>query len=166
MVPDIFREYDIRGIAGEQMTEEDVLLIGKGIGTALLHTPRLGTGCRTGDNIDVELGDHHLQAFGVEGKDRRLDILLPQLHPFPSYLDKRDLKSRQLSKLRLCELIFAQGKLPVIFHYGVQTEKSWSYFARFLGEIPQTQPYAQARLWTMPSGRQQHPKTVLFQQRS
>jgi phosphomannomutase / phosphoglucomutase len=40
MVPDIFREYDIRGIAGKQMTEEDVLLIGKGIGAYLA-----GHGC-------------------------------------------------------------------------------------------------------------------------
>ena len=38
MVPGIFREYDIRGIAGEQMTEEDVLLIGKGIGAYLAGT--------------------------------------------------------------------------------------------------------------------------------
>jgi phosphomannomutase / phosphoglucomutase len=40
MIPDIFREYDIRGIAGKQMTEEDVLLIGKGIGAYLA-----GHGC-------------------------------------------------------------------------------------------------------------------------
>lgn len=31
----IFREYDIRGIAGKDMTEDEVLLIGKGIGTYL-----------------------------------------------------------------------------------------------------------------------------------
>ena len=35
MTPDIFREYDIRGIAGKQITEDDVILIGKGIGTFL-----------------------------------------------------------------------------------------------------------------------------------
>ncbi|QTA88491.1 phosphomannomutase/phosphoglucomutase [Desulfonema magnum] len=35
MNPGIFREYDIRGIAGEEMTEDDVLLLGKGIGTFL-----------------------------------------------------------------------------------------------------------------------------------
>ncbi|MBL0717597.1 MAG: phosphomannomutase, partial [Desulfosarcina sp.] len=33
MNPDIFREYDIRGIAGKDITEEDVLLIGKATGT-------------------------------------------------------------------------------------------------------------------------------------
>ena len=31
----MFREYDIRGIAGKDMTEDDVLLIGKGVGTFL-----------------------------------------------------------------------------------------------------------------------------------
>jgi phosphomannomutase/phosphoglucomutase len=33
--PEIFRQYDIRGIAGKDMTEEDVELLGKGIGTYL-----------------------------------------------------------------------------------------------------------------------------------
>ena len=35
MNPEIFREYDIRGIAGKDMTTEDVELIGKGVGTFL-----------------------------------------------------------------------------------------------------------------------------------
>jgi len=35
MNPEMFREYDIRGIAGKDMTEEDVVLIGKGVGTYL-----------------------------------------------------------------------------------------------------------------------------------
>ena len=35
MNPEIFREYDIRGIAGKDMTEDEVRLIGKGIGTYL-----------------------------------------------------------------------------------------------------------------------------------
>ncbi|MFO7964149.1 MAG: phosphomannomutase/phosphoglucomutase [Desulfobacterales bacterium] len=35
MNPDIFREYDIRGIAEKDMTIEEVLLIGRGIGTYL-----------------------------------------------------------------------------------------------------------------------------------
>jgi len=35
MNPTIFREYDIRGIAGQDMTDEDVLRIGKGVGTYL-----------------------------------------------------------------------------------------------------------------------------------
>ena len=35
MNPEMFREYDIRGITGKDMTEDDVVLIGKGIGTFL-----------------------------------------------------------------------------------------------------------------------------------
>jgi len=48
---EMFREYDIRGIAGQDMTEEDVLLIGKGIGTFLLRNGAraitVGRDCRT-----------------------------------------------------------------------------------------------------------------------
>jgi phosphomannomutase/phosphoglucomutase len=33
--PEIFRQYDIRGIAGKDMTEEDVRMLGQGIGTYL-----------------------------------------------------------------------------------------------------------------------------------
>ena len=35
MNPEMFREYDIRGIAGKDMGEEDVFLIGRGVGTFL-----------------------------------------------------------------------------------------------------------------------------------
>ncbi|MBT4363713.1 MAG: phosphomannomutase, partial [Desulfobacteraceae bacterium] len=35
MNSEIFREYDIRGIAGKDITDDDVTLIGKGIGTFL-----------------------------------------------------------------------------------------------------------------------------------
>ena len=35
MNPSIFREYDIRGIAGQDMTEDGVEQLGKGIGTFL-----------------------------------------------------------------------------------------------------------------------------------
>jgi phosphomannomutase/phosphoglucomutase len=35
MNPEIFREYDIRGIAGKDMTEEEVFVLGKGMGTYL-----------------------------------------------------------------------------------------------------------------------------------
>jgi len=37
MNPEIFREYDIRGITGKDITEEEVLLIGKATGTYLLQ---------------------------------------------------------------------------------------------------------------------------------
>ena len=35
MNPEMFREYDIRGIAGDDMSDADVVLIGKGVGTYL-----------------------------------------------------------------------------------------------------------------------------------
>ncbi|HIJ56974.1 MAG TPA: phosphomannomutase/phosphoglucomutase [Deltaproteobacteria bacterium] len=51
MNPEIFREYDIRGIAGKDMTENDVLIIGKAVGTYLKkrgHTKlNVGRDCRT-----------------------------------------------------------------------------------------------------------------------
>jgi len=37
MNPEIFREYDIRGIAGEDITEDDVVLIGKAVGNYLIE---------------------------------------------------------------------------------------------------------------------------------
>jgi phosphomannomutase/phosphoglucomutase len=58
MVPDIFREYDIRGIAGKQMTDGDVLLIGKGIGTYLAghgcHDLTVGRDCRLTSDVYAE----------------------------------------------------------------------------------------------------------------
>ncbi len=51
MNPEIFREYDIRGITGKDLTEDDVVLIGKGVGTYLKQYGCLqlsvGRDCRT-----------------------------------------------------------------------------------------------------------------------
>jgi phosphomannomutase / phosphoglucomutase len=54
MIDAIFREYDIRGIAGTEITEDDVELIGRGIGTFLVRNGSrrltVGRDCRlTGD---------------------------------------------------------------------------------------------------------------------
>ncbi len=50
MNPEIFREYDIRGIAGKDLTEKDVVLLGKGVGTYLIEHGRskltVGRDCR------------------------------------------------------------------------------------------------------------------------
>ncbi len=50
MNPGMFREYDIRGIAGKDMTEDDVVIIGKGVGTFLRKNGAskiaLGRDCR------------------------------------------------------------------------------------------------------------------------
>ncbi|MBU1053794.1 MAG: phosphomannomutase/phosphoglucomutase [Proteobacteria bacterium] len=55
MNPEIFREYDIRGITDKDLNEEDVVLLGKGIGTYLLKHGKsnlsVGRDCRlTSDN--------------------------------------------------------------------------------------------------------------------
>lgn len=51
MNPEIFREYDIRGIAGKDLDEDDVLMLGKAVGTYLLRHGRsdlaVGRDCRT-----------------------------------------------------------------------------------------------------------------------
>ena len=51
MNSEIFREYDIRGIAGEDITEDDVVLIGKAVGTFLIEKGKkklsVGRDCRT-----------------------------------------------------------------------------------------------------------------------
>jgi phosphomannomutase/phosphoglucomutase len=48
--PEIFRKYDIRGIAGKDMDEADVILLGKGIGTYLVGQGKrritVGRDCR------------------------------------------------------------------------------------------------------------------------
>ncbi len=50
MNPEIFREYDLRGIAGKDITEDDVTLIGKAVGTYLRRHERfkltVGRDCR------------------------------------------------------------------------------------------------------------------------
>ncbi len=60
MNPEIFREYDIRGIAGKDLNEEDVIMIGKGIGTYLLEHGKsnltVGRDCRiTSDSFSEKL---------------------------------------------------------------------------------------------------------------
>jgi len=58
MNSEIFREYDIRGIAGKDMTEEDVVRIGKGVGTFLRKHGRsklnVGRDCRLTSDLYSE----------------------------------------------------------------------------------------------------------------
>ncbi|MFC1515320.1 phosphomannomutase/phosphoglucomutase [Thermodesulfobacteriota bacterium] len=55
MNPEMFREYDIRGVAGKDMTEDDVVLIGKGVGTFLVQngcsTITVGRDCRVTSDV-------------------------------------------------------------------------------------------------------------------
>jgi phosphomannomutase/phosphoglucomutase len=56
--PGMFREYDIRGIAGKDMTEDDVFLIGKGVGTFIREHGRtkltVGRDCRLTSDLYSE----------------------------------------------------------------------------------------------------------------
>ncbi len=58
--PEIFRQYDIRGVAGKDMTEEDVKVLGQGIGTYLSRQGNtyiaVGRDCRqTADRYSEQL---------------------------------------------------------------------------------------------------------------
>ncbi|QTA79435.1 Phosphomannomutase/phosphoglucomutase [Desulfonema limicola] len=58
MNPEIFREYDIRGIAGKDLTEQDVLLLGKAIGTLMIQNNctnlTVGRDCRETSDLYSE----------------------------------------------------------------------------------------------------------------
>lgn len=70
---EMFREYDIRGIAGQDMTEADVLLIGKGIGTFLQQNGArvitVGRDCRTTSDAYTEQLIAGLRATGCDVTD-------------------------------------------------------------------------------------------------
>jgi phosphomannomutase / phosphoglucomutase len=73
MNPEMFREYDIRGIAGKDMTEKDVVLMGRGIGTYLLKKGNrditVGRDCRTTSDRYSELFIQGLNATGCNVVD-------------------------------------------------------------------------------------------------
>jgi len=55
MNPEMFREYDIRGVAGQDMSDDEVVLIGKGIGSFLKRSGcrriSVGRDCRTTSDL-------------------------------------------------------------------------------------------------------------------
>jgi len=69
----IFREYDIRGIAGKDMDEADVLLIGKGIGTFLKQHGctklAVGRDCRATSDLYTEKITEGLLSTGCDVTD-------------------------------------------------------------------------------------------------
>ncbi len=73
MTPDIFREYDIRGIAGTQITEDDVKNIGKGIGTFLTRAGcfhlTVGRDCRNTSERYATLLTEGLMSAGCHVTD-------------------------------------------------------------------------------------------------
>ena len=73
MNPEIFREYDIRGIAGKDMTEEEVFLLGRGIGTYLIRQGcsqlNVGRDCRVTSEAYARQIIDGLMATGCNVKD-------------------------------------------------------------------------------------------------
>ena len=73
MNPQMFREYDIRGIAGKDMDEEDVFRIGQGVGTYLRQSDCrrvvVGRDCRLTSDAYVEKVMAGLQAAGCDVTD-------------------------------------------------------------------------------------------------
>ncbi len=71
--PEIFRQYDIRGIAGKDLDEADVVLIGKGIGTYLAKQGNLditvGRDCRITSDQYTKLLIEGLKSTGCSITD-------------------------------------------------------------------------------------------------
>ena len=106
MTPDIFREYDIRGIAGTEITDDDVILLGKGIGTFLAQHKcfqlTVGRDCRnTSDSYSEKLiegllstGCHvtdigvcptPIQYFSIRHLDKEGGVMVTASHNPPEY---------------------------------------------------------------------------------
>ncbi len=106
MTPDIFREYDIRGIAGKDITSDDVILLGKGIGTFLAQHKcfklTVGRDCRlTSDSYSEKLiegllstGCHvtdigvcptPIQYFSIRHLDKQGGVMITASHNPPEY---------------------------------------------------------------------------------
>lgn len=102
----IFREYDIRGIAGEQLNENDVMLIGKAVGTFLLNQGRsqlvvgrdcrltsdlytkkmieglLSTGC---DVVDIGVCPTPVMYFSIQHFKKEGGVMVTASHNPPEY---------------------------------------------------------------------------------
>ncbi len=104
--PEIFREYDIRGIAGVDMDEEDVVLIGKGIGSYLRRQGNthitVGRDCRlTSDRyserliqglttvgchvVDIGVCPTPVGYFSVRHLEKEGNIMVSASHNPPEY---------------------------------------------------------------------------------
>ena len=82
MDPNTFREYDIRGIVGEEIRDEDVVLLGKAFGTYMAsqgkHCAVVGRDCR--------LSSGHFRDLLVEGMlSSGLDVVDVGLVPTPVF---------------------------------------------------------------------------------
>ncbi len=104
--PEMFREYDIRGIAGKDMNPDDVILIGKGIGTYLqrqgniditvgrdcrvtsdLYSEKLtqglmATGCRV---VDIGMCSTPVGYFSIRHLNKQGNVMVTASHNPPEY---------------------------------------------------------------------------------
>ncbi len=104
--PEMFREYDIRGIAGKDMNPDDVVLIGKGIGTYLqrrgnteitvgrdcretseLYSEKLiqglmSTGCQV---VDIGMCSTPVGYFSIRHLDKQGNVMVTASHNPPEY---------------------------------------------------------------------------------
>ena len=73
MKPVIFREYDIRGLVGDEISDEDVISLGKGIGTFLRRENRthlvVGRDCRESSDTYRDLVTEGLLSVGCNVTD-------------------------------------------------------------------------------------------------
>ncbi|MBW1759443.1 MAG: phosphomannomutase/phosphoglucomutase [Deltaproteobacteria bacterium] len=139
MNPGMFREYDIRGITGKDMTEDDVVLIGKGVGTYLLKHGSskitvgrdcritsdlysekvieglLSTGC---DVIDIGVCPTPVLYFSISHLKQEGDAMVTASHNPPEYngfklsINTDSIHGEELQKILaiINEKAFVQGK--------------------------------------------------------
>ncbi len=137
MNPEIFREYDIRGIAGKDLTETDVVLIGKGVGTYLKKHGRskltvgrdcrltsdsyaagiieglLATGC---DVVDIGTCPTPVFYFSIQHLDKEGGVMVTASHNPKEYngfklcIDLDSIHGREIQKIYA---IINEGKFAV-----------------------------------------------------
>ncbi len=128
MLPKVFREYDIRGIAGEEITEPDVSELGKAFGTYMTEQGKkrvvVGRDCRltsdryrdlliggmleTGlDVVDIGVCPTPLLYFAIRHLDREGGMMITASHNPPEYNGFKicngfdTIAGKEIQKLRL-----------------------------------------------------------------